>query len=306
MWRPEPPGCTLGSSALIKLLKFNTSGVRNKVWTIRPDLPPGNFYIPLIHDADVAESSASKSSISSSNKDDLSARAVTLYTVLGVLFGSLLSGGFVFYDLHPFLGGILGLVGAGGLMAMTILLASYRLKITHALIVAIAALVATWAFLAYDISTKPKEVIVHDAPTTEDIEKATAPIRADRDAQKQRADNAQLQQAGADQTQISKLQLASATVTNERDNLRRSLEETTSLLNATRAQLGPKSSLLGLDYARKWNILVAMNLLTKNDPCRAAIASDLGGTTDGRKSIAVFTEVREIFDNSGWTFGQAF
>ena len=34
----------------------------------------------------------------SDNRDDFSARDVTLYGVLGVLFGALLAGGFALYD----------------------------------------------------------------------------------------------------------------------------------------------------------------------------------------------------------------
>jgi hypothetical protein len=114
--------------------------------------------------------------------DDFSARDVTLYGVLGVLFGALLASGFALYDPHPGLGGFLSLVGAGGLIVMVILLIWYRLKIIHALIVTIAALLATWAIFAYVLWTKPNEVIVHDPPTAEDIAKATVPIIAERDA----------------------------------------------------------------------------------------------------------------------------
>jgi hypothetical protein len=117
-----------------------------------------------------------------SNKADFSGRDVTLYGVLGILFGSFLTGGFAFYDSYPIIGCILALIGGLGLIAMVILLTWYRLKIIHALIVTIAALVATWAVFAYVLWTKPKEVIVHDAPTAEDIEKATVPIKAERDA----------------------------------------------------------------------------------------------------------------------------
>jgi hypothetical protein len=53
------------------------------------DLPPGTFYVPLVD-------GASDSPVPPSNKGDLSARDVTLYTILGVLFGSFLSGGSFF------------------------------------------------------------------------------------------------------------------------------------------------------------------------------------------------------------------
>jgi hypothetical protein len=253
------------------------------------DPPPGNFYIPLVD-------GASNSAAPPFNKDDFSARNVTLYSLVGLFFVTAAGTGALLYDSHPRLGGFAALAGTVGFIVTVVLLLRYHPKTAHALIASIAALVATWAFLAYVIWTKPKEVIVHDLPTAEDIKEAI-------NAEHKRAANAQSQQAAADQTQISKLQSELAAATNRRDNLQRSLEETTSLLNAARAQVGPQSPLLGLDYAKKWNILVAMNLLTKNSPCSAAIASD--STNDGQKSIAVFAEAREVLDNSGWTFGQA-
>jgi hypothetical protein len=191
--------------------------------------PPGNYYVPLVD-------GASNSAASPSNREDLSAKDVRLYSLLGLFFVTALATGTLLYDNHPFLGGLAALIGAVGLIVTVVLLIRYRPKTIHALIVTTASLIATWAFLAYVIWTKPKEVIVHDPPTAEDVEKATAPMRADRDAQRQRADGA-TQQLVTYQAQLSTLQSNLASATNERDNLRRSLEETTSLLNAARAQL---------------------------------------------------------------------
>ena len=180
---------------------------------------------------------------------------------------------------------------------MAILLIWYRLKVIHALIVAIATLLATWVVFAYVLWTKPKEVIVHDPPTAEDIQKATTPIRktletrtqelttvtADRDAEQQRATST-TQQLAAYQMQYPILQSNLASVTTERNNLRKSLEETTSLLNAARAQLGPKSEFLGLDDAKRWNIVTAMYQWTQSGQCSAMMGSDLGRTPDGSRS----------------------
>ena len=204
-------------------------------------------------------------------------------------------------------------VGTAGFIVTVVLLLRYHPKTAHALIASIAALVATWAFLVYIIWINPKEVIVHDPPTAEDIEKAAAPIQkqldaktqelttvtTDRDAEKHRAESA-TQQLDTYQTQFPTLQSNLAAATNERDNLRKSLEETTSLLNATRAQLGPQSPLLGLDDAKRWNIVAIMSPLTKNGPCIAAVAS-----TDGSRSLKVFDELRVALGEAGWALGQA-
>jgi hypothetical protein len=123
------------------------------------------------------------------------------------------------------------------------------------------------------IITKPKEVIVHDPPTAADIDKATALVRADRDAEKQRADDAKSLQAAADQTQLSRLQSELATATNDREAFKKTADDLANELNATRAQLGPKSELLGLDDAKRWNIVATMSPLPKGNPCIAAVAS---------------------------------
>jgi hypothetical protein len=177
--------------------------------------PSRSFQIPLVDGASNSTAPTAPTAPPSS-KDDFSARDLALYTILGVLFGSFLTGGFPLYDSHPVIGSVLVLVGAVGLVVMAGLVIWYRLKIIHALIVTIAALVGTWGVFAYMLWTKPKEVIVHDPPTAEDIQKATAPMGADRDAEKQRADNAQSQQAAAKKT----------------------VDDLTNELNSTRAQLG--------------------------------------------------------------------
>jgi hypothetical protein len=197
---------------------------------------------------------------------------------VGILFAGLNGFATGRISLEAFLS-LLG-IGIVGIIWMVHLLRWHIFTILHGLLSALAALLVTLISLGYVIWTRP---------TAEDLE-----------TEKQRAANAQSQ----DQAEISKLQSAFEAATNERNNLQRSLEETTSLLNAARAQLGPKSPLLGLDSAKKWNVLVAMNLLTKNNPCSADLAS-LDSTTDGRKSIAVFKEILEILDNSRWTFDQA-
>src|SRR5271165_6378081 len=216
------------------------------------DPPPGNFQIPLVDDTET-----SNASVHPSNKDDLSARDVTLYGVLGVLFGSLLSGGFAYYDTHPMFGVILALIGAIGLAVMAILLIRYRLKIIHAFITAIAALVATWVVLGYVLWTKPKEVVVHDRPTVEDVAKATESITAERDTEKQRAESA-TQQLAKYQTLYPALQSNLAAATTERDALRKTQDGLTQELNSIRAQLGPKSTILGLDNAKRWELYTAI------------------------------------------------
>jgi hypothetical protein len=67
----------------------------------------------------------------------------------------------------------------------------------------------------------------------------------------------------------------------------------------------PKSPILGLDDAKRYNIVTAMESLTKSDPCMGAIASDFGSTPYGRRSIDTFAEVRQTLENAGWNFGQA-
>jgi hypothetical protein len=135
------------------------------------DLPPGNFYVPLVDDTESGQSGVS-------NKDDFSARDLTLYSLLGLFFVTAMGTGALSYDSHPWFGGFAALVGTVGFIVTLVLLIRYHPKTVHALIASIAALVATWAFLAYVIWTKPKEVIVHNPPTAEDIAKATTPFSA--------------------------------------------------------------------------------------------------------------------------------
>jgi hypothetical protein len=151
------------------------------------------------------------------------------------------------------------------------------------------------------IITKPKEVIVHDPPTAADIDKATALVRADRDAEKQRADDAKSLQAAADQTQLSRLQSELATATNDREAFKKTADDLANELNATRAQLGPKSELLGLDDAKRWNIVATMSPSPKGNPCIAAVASP-----DGSRSLKVFDELRVPLGDAGWILTQAF
>lgn len=163
-------------------------------------------------------------SVLTSHRNDLSARDVALYGVLGILFGSFLTGGFAFYDPHPWIGGILAVVGGFGLIVMTVLLIWYRLRVIHALVVTIAALLATWVVLGYVISTKPKEVIVHDPPTADDLAKAKAPIKAELSAEKQRAATAinDLDKAHQD---IANDVAAIGDLTHQRDFMQSQLQE---------------------------------------------------------------------------------
>jgi hypothetical protein len=121
-------------------------------------------------------------SVSPPNKKELSTRDVTIYAIWISIFSAFLAAGLGgFYVEYPRLGGLFTLISAFGFIVLISRLREYRLTAIHALIASIAALVATWAFLAYVIWTKPKEVIVQDPPTAEDIEKATAPIKSERD-----------------------------------------------------------------------------------------------------------------------------
>ena len=140
------------------------------------DLPPGTFYVPL-----PLVDGASNPAVPLSNKDDFSARNVTLYSLVGLFFVTAAGTGAILYDSHPWLGGCAALAGTVGFIVTVVLLLRYHPKTAHALIASIAALVATWAFLGYVIWTKPKEVIVHDPPTAEDIENAAAPLRKELD-----------------------------------------------------------------------------------------------------------------------------
>jgi hypothetical protein len=117
----------------------------------------------------------------------------------------------------------------------------------------------------------------------------------------QRADNAKSLQAVADQTQLSRLQSELATATNDGEAFKKTADDLANDLNATRAQLGPKSELLGLDDAKRWNIVATMSPLTKGNPCIAAVASP-----DGSTSLKVFDELRVPLGDAGWILTQAF
>lgn len=165
------------------------------------ELPPGDKYIPLLHDPEVGQSGAAKSSVPPPDKDDL--RLVTLYGVLGGFFVAAIWQGVTLYDSHPWFGGGTALFGIAGLSLTVIFLIRYRPKTVHALIVTTAGLIAALAFLAYVIWTKPKEVIVHDPPTAEDIEKATAPTKAERDTAIKERDTARQELEAARRSVIS-------------------------------------------------------------------------------------------------------
>jgi hypothetical protein len=177
-----------------------------------------------------------------------------LYTIGVGAFTALLSAGPGIYDNHSLIGGGFTLVGAVGLIGLGLLLIWYRVKIVHALT---AALVVISIVLGYLVSTKPKEVIVHDPPTAEDIAKAAAPIQkelaaktqelttvtTDRDAEKQRAESA-TQQLATYQSEL-------AAANKVRD-------DATQQLKAVQSAVPPKSPILGLDDAKRWQILKIM------------------------------------------------
>ena len=275
-----------------------------------PDLPPGNRYIPLVD-------GAYDPPVPPSNKKALSDRSQMLYNIgLGASV-ALLSCGPGIYDSHPLIGGGFTAAGAAGLIGLVLLLIWYRVRSVHGLI---AALVITSIALVYVFWTKPKEVIVHDPPTAEDIKKTTAPIQneldvktqelttvtTDRDAQKKRADSA-TQQLATYQTQFPTLQSNLAAATNERDNFQRSLEETTSLLNATRARLGPQSPVLKLDDARRWQVVKSMvegMPSSTQQGCIVDQAFDNRNQADYHRSADIWGEVEEPLFFAGWRFTQ--
>jgi len=75
-------------------------------------------------------------------------------TVLGVgLVGAL-------YEHQP-AGLFVAAIGAGGLIAMAVLLKGHKLTVIHT---AIAALISTWVFLGYVLLAGPKPIIIHDVP----------------------------------------------------------------------------------------------------------------------------------------------
>ena len=178
-------------------LKFNASRVRTGVWIEPPDLPPGTFYVPIPADG------ASDSAVPPSNKKELSTSDGAIYGIgVGIFSAFLVAGLSGFYADYPRLGTVFTLISAIGFIVMISRLSGYRLTAVHALIASIAILVVACASLAYLLWTKPKEVIVHDPPTAEDMAKATAPIIAERDAAiKER--NAARQELGAAQQELT-------------------------------------------------------------------------------------------------------
>jgi hypothetical protein len=132
---------------------------------------------------------------------NLSEPQLWLYGGLGAAaFSTILGCGlFGFYEDRPLLGISFTLIGAGGLAAMAVLLKGHRLTVVHS---GIAALIATWTLFGYDFWFAPKSIVIHAAPTAEEIAKATAPIVAERDAAKQ---------------QVASLQSELAKAINERD-----------------------------------------------------------------------------------------
>jgi hypothetical protein len=148
------------------------------------DLPPGTFYVPPLVDG--ASNSAAPPSnnppVLPSNKKELSTRDDAVYGIWIAIFSAFLAAGLGgFYVDYPKLGTLFVLISATGFIVMMSRLRGYRLTAVHALIASIAILVVACASLAYLLWTKPKEVIVHDPPAAEDIEKATAPIKGERD-----------------------------------------------------------------------------------------------------------------------------
>jgi hypothetical protein len=254
-----------------------------------------------------------------SNKHELSTRDSIFCGILGTLFVGIfiagLTDGLTSDNQRTAIGLIM--LGAFGVIGMAVFLYQYRLKITHALIAAIGVLIATWIFLAYVIWTKPKEVIVHDPPTAEDIARATAPLQkeldaktqalttvtTDRDAEKQRADSA-TQQLAAYQTQFPTLQANLASVTTERDNFHRSLEETISELNATRAQLGPPSRILALDDAKRWQVFTAMQEATTDIQGRHIECKSVNSLDQTDLAAALHSELVELISRA-WPGGNA-
>jgi hypothetical protein len=125
---------------------------------------------------------ASNPPVPPSNKKELSTSGDAIYGIWITIFGAFLVAGLSgFYVDDPKLGIVFTLISAIGFIVMMSRLRGYRLTAIHALIASIAILVVACGSLAYLLWTKPKEVIVHDPPTAEDIEKATAPIKAARD-----------------------------------------------------------------------------------------------------------------------------
>jgi hypothetical protein len=94
-------------------------------------------------------------------------------TILGVgLFG--------FYDNHYILGSIFTAFGVLGLIAMATLLRGHHLTVVH---VGVACLIATWVFLGYATWMSQGGAITRERLSNpDDIEKAVAPIRTEKDA----------------------------------------------------------------------------------------------------------------------------
>jgi hypothetical protein len=163
--------------------------------------PPGSFYVPA-RDPTWGQSAAWL------NKKPLSDRESMLYNIGAIACAALVSAGPGIYDNHPFIGGSFVVVGLGGLLGLGLLLIWYRVKVAHAII---AALMTVCIILGYFVLARPEEVITHDPPTAEDLEKATGPIQqkldakieelasvtADRNSEKQRADKLDLAVAAA-------------------------------------------------------------------------------------------------------------
>jgi hypothetical protein len=235
------------------------------------DPPPGNFYVPLVD-------GASNSAMPPSNENDFSARQVTLYSLLGLFFVTAIATGATIYDNHTVPACLSLLIGTVGLCATVVLLIRYHPKTTHALIVTAVALLATWAFIAYVISTKPKEI-------AEGIEKATAPMNVELKNEKQRATNAEMEM-GQLQTQleIAEQRLAKAT-----------------------SQFGPQSPILRLNDARRYQIIksmvTGMPTVTRQG-CDVGQAFEMSTQQEYPKNANVWGEVQEPLYFAGWRFHQ--
>ena len=195
---------------------------------------------------------------------------------MGLFFVTAAGTGALLYDSHPWLGGFAALSGTVGFIVTVVVLLRYHPKTAHALIASIAALVATWIFLGYVVWTRPK---------AEDIDKAIAPIKTELKSERQRADNTQLQ--------LGQLQIQ--------------LDTAEERVTKASAQLGPRSPILKLDDARRWQIvksmIEAMPEATQQG-CSVDVAYDMSNQPEFHKSANVWSEIQEPLFFAGWRFHQ--
>ena len=86
-------------------------------------------------------------------------------------------GLYAFIEDSPKYGAFYTVVGLGGLIYMTLHLKGHKLGAGPAFVGAMLAL--TWAFFGYDLWYGRNPVVIHDAPTAEEITKAIAPFKAE-------------------------------------------------------------------------------------------------------------------------------